>query len=90
MLNKEIEQEMLSYYNERASEHDEVYTGKGPAIRHYSAEYIKDVAEVSEMISGFGSGHVIDIACGTGFWVPHYARNCEQITFIDQSERMLS
>ncbi|UCD58551.1 MAG: class I SAM-dependent methyltransferase, partial [Candidatus Hydrogenedentota bacterium] len=90
MMNKEIEQEMLSYYNERAREHDEVYTGKGPAIHHYSGEYIKDVAEISEMVSGFGSGHLIDIACGTGFWAPQYGKNCEQITFVDQSERMLS
>jgi ubiquinone/menaquinone biosynthesis C-methylase UbiE len=52
--------------------------------------YRKDVANVSEMVSRFGKGHLIDIACGAGFWLPNYARNCNQITFLDQSARMLS
>jgi len=81
---------MLSYYNERAAEHDIVYMGQGPALQQYSGDYIKDVDEISRMAAGFGSGHLIDIACGTGFWAPHYARNCAWITFLDQSERMLS
>ncbi len=42
------------------------------------------------MVSRFGKGHLIDIACGDGFWFPNYARNCNQITFLDQSARMLS
>jgi demethylmenaquinone methyltransferase/2-methoxy-6-polyprenyl-1,4-benzoquinol methylase len=88
-MDKDIEREMLSYYNERAREHDEVYAGRGPAIGQYSDLYIKDVGEISKMVSEFGSGHLIDIACGTGFWAPHYARNCSQITFVDQSERVL-
>lgn len=89
MMNKDIQQEMLSYYNERAGEHDLVYIGKGPAQQEYSEEYKRDVARISEMASGFGRGHGIDIACGTGFWTPHYAKNCRQITFVDQSECML-
>jgi putative AdoMet-dependent methyltransferase len=89
-MNEESKREMFSYYDERAGEHDEVYLGKGPAIRHYSDQYIRDVAEISKMVSGFGSGHLIDVGCGTGFWAPLYARNCTQITFVDQSESMLS
>jgi 2-polyprenyl-3-methyl-5-hydroxy-6-metoxy-1,4-benzoquinol methylase len=89
-MDKDIEQEMLSYYNERAREHDEVYAGRGPAIDQYSNLYIKDVDEISKIVSGFGSGHLIDIACGTGFWAPRYARNCSRITFVDQSERVLT
>lgn len=90
MTEKEIQREMLSYYNERAKEHDIVYMGKGPALQQYSDEYARDVARISEMASDFGNGHVIDIACGTGFWAPHYARNCSHVTFVDQSASMLS
>jgi demethylmenaquinone methyltransferase/2-methoxy-6-polyprenyl-1,4-benzoquinol methylase len=89
-MNDEIRGEMLDYYNERAAEHDDVYRGLGPAIRDYSELYVQDVDEISRIATGFGSGHLIDIACGTGFWAPHYARNCTQITFIDQAEGMLS
>jgi ubiquinone/menaquinone biosynthesis C-methylase UbiE len=90
MTGREIEQEMFSYYNERAEEHDLVYMGKGPALQQYSDEYKKDVAEISGMASGFGRGEAIDIACGTGFWAPYYAPNCNHVTFVDQSANMLS
>ena len=81
--------EMMSYYDERAEEYDEIYLGKGHTTIDADV-YRKDVAKVSEMVSRFGKRHLIDIACGAGFWLPHYARNCSQITFLDQSGRMLS
>jgi ubiquinone/menaquinone biosynthesis C-methylase UbiE len=84
-----IIREMMSYYDERAEEYDEIYLGKGHTTIDPDV-YRKDVAKVSEMVSRFGKGHLIDIACGAGFWLPNYARNCSQITFLDQSERMLS
>ncbi|MDH4137609.1 MAG: class I SAM-dependent methyltransferase [Anaerolineae bacterium] len=84
-----IRWEMMVYYDERAEEYDQIYWGKGHATIDPDA-YKKDVAKASEMVSRFGKGHLIDIACGTGFWLPSYARNCHQITFLDQSERMLS
>jgi ubiquinone/menaquinone biosynthesis C-methylase UbiE len=84
-----IIREMMSYYDERAEEYDEIYLGKGHTTIDPDA-YRKDVAKVSEMVSRFGRGHLIDIGCGAGFWLPSYARNCNQITFLDQSGRMLS
>ena len=84
-----IIREMMSYYDERAEEYDEIYLGKSHTTINADV-YRKDVANVSEMVSRFGKGHLIDIACGAGFWLPNYARNCNQITFLDQSARMLS
>jgi ubiquinone/menaquinone biosynthesis C-methylase UbiE len=84
-----IIREMMSYYDERAEEYDEIYLGKGHTTIDADV-YRKDVAKVSELVSRFGKGHLIDIACGAGFWLPNYARNCNQITFLDQSARMLS
>ena len=81
--------EMLTYYEERASEYDEVYLGKGPAMPGYAHQYIHDVAHISRLVAGFGHRHLIDIACGPGFWAPYYARNIERITFLDQSEKVL-
>jgi len=79
----------MSYYDERAEEYDEIYLGKGHTTIDPDV-YKNDVAKVSAVVSRFGKGHLIDIACGAGFWLPHYARNCSQITFLDQSGRMLS
>ena len=84
-----IIREMMSYYDERAEEYDEIYLGKSHTTINADV-YRKDVAKISEMVSRFGKGHLIDIACGAGFWLPNYARNCNQITFLDQSARMLS
>lgn len=78
----------MSYYDERAEEYEEFYSGMGPAIPVPSA-YKGDVAAATEMASEFGTGHLIDIGCGTGFWLPYYEGNCSQVTLIDQSERML-
>ncbi len=88
-MEDEFVHEMMSYYDERAEEYDEIYKGEGPAIPD-SFAYKKDVAEIKRMVSGFGKGHLIDIGCGTGFWLPYYQRNCSQITLIDQSEKMFS
>lgn len=89
-MDKQLERERLAYYDERAGEFDQVYEGKEPAIQRYSDQHVSDVAEIVEIVAGFGNGHLVDIACGTGFWAPYYARNCRRITFLDHSERMLS
>ena len=89
-MDEQLVQEMLLYYDERAEEYDDVYSGQGPAIRRYADKYQKNTAQVCEIVAGFGHGHLIDIACGTGFWAPHYAQNCERFTFVDQSEGMLA
>ena len=79
---------MFDYYNERAPEYDDIYLGKQPGMPEPEF-YIKDVEKIKAICSAFGKGHIIDIGCGTGFWLPYYARNCSEITLVDQSRRML-
>ena len=78
----------MQYYDERASEYDEVYLGKDPGIPEPES-YERDVKAVSEICANFGRGHLVDIGCGTGFWLPYYVKNCTDITLIDQSRKML-
>jgi len=80
--------QMMEYYEERASEYDDIYQGKGPGIAEPEL-YTKDVEAIKAMASDFGHGHLIDIGCGTGFWLPYYGVNCSEITLVDQSRRML-
>jgi len=81
-------QELIDYYEERAPEYDELYAGKGPALSAPDA-YLNDVREISAICRGFGRGHLIDIGCGTGYWLQYYAENCREITLVDQSRNML-
>ena len=90
MISPELEQEMLAYYEERAEEYDELYTGQMPAVRAHSELYVKETRDISQIAAGFGHGHLIDIACGTGFWALRYAKNCDRLTFIDQSSSVLA
>ncbi len=88
-MNADIQKDMLLYFDERADEYDDFYEGKGPAIQHYGGMYIKDFAQIGEIVSNFGGKHLIDIACGTGYWTPFYAPKCDEITCLDQSANML-
>ena len=85
---KEPHQELLEYYEERAPEYDELYLGKGPALSAPDA-YIGDVRKISALCKQFGRGHLIDIGCGTGYWLQYYSNNCKEITLVDQSRNML-
>ncbi len=88
-MNRTLSQEMISYYDARAPEYDEIYMGKRPASIPDPALYKNEAQVTGRIVSIFGAGHLIDIACGTGYWLPYYAGNCSEITLIDQSEKML-
>ncbi len=89
-MNHTLKEEMMSYYDTRAPEYDDIYIGKGPASIPDPALYRNEAQATGKILSTFGTGHLIDIACGTGYWLPYYAGNCSKITLIDQSEKMLS
>ena len=82
---------MLAYYNERAPEYEEAYTlGTGTASLQ-DPEVFKAEARVLEgIVARVAHGSLLDLACGTAYWLPHYAANCSRITMFDQSERMLA
>jgi cyclopropane fatty-acyl-phospholipid synthase-like methyltransferase len=86
---QDINESFIDYYNERASEYDDIYLGKAPGTLDAQL-YEKDIKKVGELCKRFGSGQSIDIGCGTGFWLSYYAANCKRVILIDQSEKMLS
>jgi len=90
-MDPELRQRMLVYYNERAPEYEEAYTlGTGTgSIR--DPEVFKAEARVLEgIVARVVHGKLMDLACGTAYWLPHYAARCSRITLFDQSERMLA
>lgn len=85
---KMVQENMMEYYDERANEYDEIYEGKGPAS--LPANYYKtDVESIHTFMKDFGKGHIIDIACGSGYWIIDYYNKCSSFTFLDQSQQML-
>lgn len=88
-LNAQSQSNMLAYYEKVASEYDQVYCGKGPAMSGCSVQYCENVERISAALTTFGNEHLIDIACGPGFWAPNYTKNVTQITFLDQAKNML-
>jgi demethylmenaquinone methyltransferase/2-methoxy-6-polyprenyl-1,4-benzoquinol methylase len=90
-MDTDLRRRMLAYYDERAPEYDEAYTlGTGTASMP-DAELFKTEARVLTSIVGeIARNRIMDLACGTAYWLPHYAANCSRITLFDQSDRMLT
>jgi ubiquinone/menaquinone biosynthesis C-methylase UbiE len=78
---------MLRYYDERAPEYEQAYTaGTGTAS---IAVFTREAAMLGVVVERLVSGRIVDLACGTGYWLPCYAPRCTSITLVDQSPRML-
>ncbi len=85
-----LRQNMNDYYNERAAEYDEIYTeGKPPGGAADPALYMKEARSLASLVREHCRFRLLDIPCGTGYWLQFYARNCSAITLVDQSENML-
>jgi demethylmenaquinone methyltransferase/2-methoxy-6-polyprenyl-1,4-benzoquinol methylase len=81
---------MRAYYDARASEYEEAYTlGTGTSSIRDPGVFTSEARTLASIVGQRMSGRVIDIACGTGFWLPSYAASCSQVTLVDQSGKML-
>jgi DNA-binding transcriptional MerR regulator len=83
-----VKEKMMEYYDERAKEYDEIYDGKGPATLKPKF-YATDIQGIERFMENFGKGNIIDIACGSGYWLKYYYYRCSTFTFFDQSEQMI-
>jgi ubiquinone/menaquinone biosynthesis C-methylase UbiE len=90
-MNEKLKKQIKEYYDDRAEEYEELYTHGGiPASIPEPEAYIAEVKNISALLNKFIKGRVVDIGCGTGYWLPYYASNCPEITLIDQSRKMLN
>ena len=81
---------MLAYYDERAPEYEEAYTlGTGTASIQNPEVFKAEARVLGGIVRRFARGRIMDLACGTAFWLPEYAPNCSHVTLLDQSDRML-
>ena len=82
-------QELFDYYDARAPEYEEFYDGMTSRQIFDPALIRKEVDNLKKLTQDCVRGRCLDIACGTGFWLPVYEKSCESITLIDQSENAL-
>jgi ubiquinone/menaquinone biosynthesis C-methylase UbiE len=89
-MDPRLRDSMRRYYDERASEYEEAYVkGTGTASIPDTEVFRREASLLAGIVERFARGRMVDLACGTGYWLPHYAARCSSITLIDQAPRML-
>ena len=89
-MKQPLKSSMFAYYTERAPEFDQIYLGGGPASVSDPEPYRAEVEVLAAVVKRVCAGSLIDMGCGTAFWLPQYADTCNQIVLVDQSEEMLT
>ncbi len=70
-----MNQDLTSYYNDRANEYDKVYS---------IADEQQDLAEATEIFQKlFLKKTVLEIACGTGYWTKQLSRSASSVLATD-------
>jgi len=89
-MDSNLRHSMFRYYDERAPEYEEAYVlGTGTASIPDPEVFRREASLLTEVIQRWARGRIVDLACGTGYWLPYYAPQCSSILLIDQSARML-
>jgi demethylmenaquinone methyltransferase/2-methoxy-6-polyprenyl-1,4-benzoquinol methylase len=82
---------MLQYYEQRAPQYDEAYIhGTGTTSIAQPDVFVREARTLADIVGRTASGRLLDLACGTAYWFPHYARRCPSVTMFDQSASMLA
>jgi ubiquinone/menaquinone biosynthesis C-methylase UbiE len=90
-MDPSVKTSMLDYYDVHASDYDRVYSGEFSGSELVGSDaYPEDTAALQEVIQRCCTGTLLDVPCGTAFWLPAYSSSVERAILIDQSERMLA
>jgi ubiquinone/menaquinone biosynthesis C-methylase UbiE len=74
------------YYDRRAREYDEWWSGFGLFVERDRPGWHDEVAELERVLAALPAGRILDVACGTGFLTQHLPGD---VTGLDQSAAML-
>ncbi|HXB57111.1 MAG TPA: methyltransferase domain-containing protein [Vicinamibacteria bacterium] len=78
---------MRAYYDRRAPEYDDWYTGEGLFAARERPGWEEERAAVIRLVAGLPPARVLDVACGTGYLTRHLQG---AVLGLDQSAAMLS
>lgn len=85
-------QEQIDYYRARAGEYDEWFLRQGRYDRgpELNRQWFDEAAQVANALAAFApTGHVLELACGTGLWTQQLARSAASITAVDSSPEVI-
>jgi ubiquinone/menaquinone biosynthesis C-methylase UbiE len=86
-----VKSSMFGYYEAHANDYDRVYSGQFPGSERVGADaYPADTAALRDVVAQACTGTLLDIPCGTAFWLPAYASRVERAVLLDQSHGMLA
>lgn len=75
-----------SYYEQRAREYDDWYTGEGLFAQRSRPGWSEEVADVVKLVASLPPARTLDVACGTGFLTRHLHGF---VVGVDQSSAMV-
>jgi len=81
MPDRDVLSEQIDYYRQRAAEYDETAYGDLAAAERRIADIVDTLPTVDA---------ALEIACGTGMWTRHLARQAAGLTALDSSVEMLA
>jgi ubiquinone/menaquinone biosynthesis C-methylase UbiE len=81
-----IDEGMRTYYEQRATEYDDWWLGRGIFAKRERPGWDDEVADVVRAVGALPPARVLDVACGTGFITRHLRG---EVTGLDQSETMV-
>jgi demethylmenaquinone methyltransferase/2-methoxy-6-polyprenyl-1,4-benzoquinol methylase len=76
-----------AYYEQRAAEYDEWYTGEGVFAERDRPGWSEELAELVALVGDLPPRRTLDIACGTGFLTRHLSG---YVVGVDQSPSMVA
>ncbi len=76
-----------AYYDKRAREYDDWYTGEGRFVSRERPGWREEVIRLVEFVSSLPAARTLDIACGSGFLTRHLAG---MVVALDQSPAMVA
>jgi demethylmenaquinone methyltransferase/2-methoxy-6-polyprenyl-1,4-benzoquinol methylase len=77
---------MLEYYDRRAPEYDQWYTGTGLFAERDRPGWHEELRDLCAAVAAMPAASTLDVACGTGFLTRHLRG---AVTGLDQSAQML-
>lgn len=85
-------QQQIAYYQARASEYDEWFLRRGryDRGRELNAQWFQEIEVVRQALDRFQpTGHILELACGTGLWTQLLAGYARQMTAVDAVPEVL-
>ncbi len=90
-VDQDLRRRMLTYYDERAPEYEQAYTlGTGTSSITDPTVFTDEIRVLPDIVRRSVRGRLLDLACGTAYWLPHYADAVSHVTLFDQSVNMLA